>query len=168
MELTTFTLLGGNMANDSLSTTPFSHNDVLVLARLFEVSFDYYRHHTSPNVSDFIGELRTLAGLGLTASLVDGGGLYPYQIHFDQFIRSNKGDFRGDPGTSALWGQLMAGMLTLGLDSFRRLGYPGYYADFIETIEKMLKNIRIDLAGKSEEAQRIFNLLPCKPRRRLY
>ena len=156
------------MADPTLSARRFQHNDVLVLASIFEVSFDYYRNHTSPNISDFISELRTLAGLGLTASLVDDGYLYPYQIHFDAFIRANKGDFSNDPGVPALWGQRMADMVTLGLDSFRRIGYPGYYIDFIETIEKILKNIRIDLAGKTDEGKRLFDALPYKPRRRLY
>jgi hypothetical protein len=54
------------------------------------------------------------------------------------------------------------------LDSFRRLNYPGYDTDFIETIEKVITNVRIDMAGKSEEAKQLLNALLYKRRRVLY
>ena len=65
------------MAQNILSDAPLSHNDKLILADLFEVSFTYYRDHQSPFVTDFIREIRTIAGLGFTAVLADDGYLYP-------------------------------------------------------------------------------------------
>jgi hypothetical protein len=153
------------MSNPSVMGAPLSRKDILILAHLFEISVDYYRTHTSPGVLDFIQALRTLAGLGLTASLADGGYLYPYHTYFDRFARAECGDFRQDPGVSALWGQTLAEMVSLGLDSFRRLGYPGYYSDFRETLEKAIQNIRVDLAHQGDEAKRLLEKLPKKPRR---
>ena len=138
----------------------------MILAELYEVSFSYYRDHRSPQAADFIREIRTIAGLGFTAVLADDGYLLPYQSYLDDFIRGNLGDFRGDPGHASLWGQRMAEMIEISLGSFRRLNYPGYYADFIEAIEKNLKNMRIDLAGKTAESKRLLNALPCKSRNR--
>ena len=152
------------MAKSILSGTPFSHNDKLILSDLFEVSFTYYRDHQSPFVTDFIREIRTIAGLGLTAVLADDGYLYPYQSYFNDFIQGNQGDFREDAGHASLWGQRMAEMITISLGSFRRLDYPDYYHDFMEAIEKNLKNVRIDLAGKTAEGKRLLNALPVKLR----
>lgn len=152
------------MSHAILSCASFSHNDVLTLAKLYEVSFSYYRNHHSPQAVDFIREIRTIAGLGLTAVLADDGYLYPYQIYFDEFIRGNKGDFREDVGATSLWGKRMAEMIEISLGSFRRLNYPGYYADFVEAIEKNLKNVRVHLAGKAAEGQRLFDALPFKRR----
>ena len=54
----------------------------------------------------------------------------------------------------------------MSLGSFRRLSYPGYYTDFIEVVEKNLKNVWIDLAGKTAEGERLFNALPLKRQNR--
>ena len=153
------------MAHPSVSCRPFSDNDVLILANLFEISFSYYRDHYSPQAIDFIREIRTIAGLGLTAVLSDNGYLYPYQTYFNEFIQGNKGDFREDTAAASLWGKRMAEMISISLGSFRRLNYPGYYAEFVEAIEKNLKNVRIDVAGKTAEGKRLFDALPFKPRR---
>src|SRR5688572_27542585 len=111
------------MSDAILSCTPFSHNDVQVLASLFALSVDYYRQHSSPFATDFIQDLRTIAGLGLTATLRDAY-LYPYYTYFQKFIQGNQGDFRNDPGAPSLWGQRMAEMISMSLSSFRRLGFP--------------------------------------------
>jgi hypothetical protein len=154
------------MAKPSLSCAPFSDNDVLILAHLFEISVDYFRSHQSPQAMDFIREIRTIACLGLTAVLSDDGYLYPYQTYFNEFIQGNKGDFREDTGAASLWGKRMAEMISISLGSFRRLNYPNYYRDFVEAIERNLKNVRIDVAGKTAEGQRIFDALPFKQRNR--
>jgi len=60
------------MANRILTGEPFSRNDVSKLAQLFEQSFDYYISHNTPFFSDYLNALRTVVGLGFTASLVDG------------------------------------------------------------------------------------------------
>lgn len=152
----------------SVAAAPLSHNDVFVLAKLFEVSFDYFRTHTSPNVADFILNLRTIAGLGMTASLADDGGIMPYQMHFNRFLYSDQGDFREDANSPSIWASMMADMVAISLDSFRRLNYPGYYADFVCAVDKTIKNVRIDLASETEEAERIVNLLPYPRRRVVY
>lgn len=148
------------MTNVSVTATPLSHNDVFVLARLFEVSFHYFRTHSSPNVTDFILDLRTIAGLGLTASLADDGGIMPYQMYFNRFIHAGRGDFREDDQSTSLGANTMANMVMMGLSSFRRLNYPDYYASFISRVEKTIQNVRIDLADETENAERMVRLFP--------
>ncbi len=150
----------------SVAAAPLSHNDVVVLGKLFEISVDFFRTHQSPNAQDFVLELRTIAGLGLTASLVDNGGLMPYQTYFNRFVNAEQGDFLKDQGNhTSLWGQTMANMVTISLDSFRRLNYPGYYEAFRKAVEKAIQNIHVAQEGKHEDAERILALLPFPPKR---
>lgn len=157
------------MTNRSVAVAPLSNNDVLVLAKLFEISVDFFRTHQSPNTKDFLLSLRTIAGLGLTASLADDGGIMPYQIHFNRFIHAKQGDFRKDKNDHAsLWGSTMANMVAMSLDSFRRLNYPAYYADFFAAVEQAIKNVRVDLENETENSERILKMLPHPPRRGMF
>lgn len=143
----------------SVAAAPLSDNNVVVLANLFQISIDFFCTHQSPNAEDFIVELRTIAGLGLTASLVDNGGLMPYQTYFNRFVNAAQGDFLKAQGDCA-WGQTMANMVAIGLASFRRANYPHYYGDFRESIKKAIQNIRVTQAGGDDTARSILDLLP--------
>ncbi len=157
-----------NMTNRSVAAAPLSHNDVVVLGKLFEISVNFFRTHQSPNAQDFILELRTIAGLGLTASLVDNGGLMPYQIYFNRFVHAEQGDFLKDQSHhTSLWGKTMANMVAISLDSFRRTNYPNYYADFRESIRKTIQNVRVTQEGGDDNAKGILDLLPLPARRSL-
>jgi len=156
------------MTNRSVAAAPLSHNDVVVLGKLFEISVDFFRTHQSPNAQDFIFELRTIAGLGLTASLVDNGGMMPYQTYFNRFVNAEQGDFLKDQSHhTSLWGQTMANMVAISLDSFRRLNYPGYYTEFRAAIKKSIDNVRVTAEGSADNAERIMGLLPLSGRRNL-
>jgi hypothetical protein len=152
------------MTNRSVAAAPLSHNDVVVLGKLFEISVNFFRTHQSPNAQDFILELRTIAGLGLTASLVDNGGLMPYQTYFNRFVSSEQGNFLKDRGDHT-WGQTMANMVAISLDSFRRLNYPGYYTEFRAAIKKSIDNVRVAAEGSADNAEKIMGLLPLSKRR---
>ena len=142
-----------------------SHNDVFLLARLFKVSFDFFLTYTSPQVEDFLLNLRTIGGLGMTASLADHGGVLPYQTSFNRFC-SERGNFRKSIIAPSLWASTMVDMVAMGLDSFRRLNYPGYYSDFLDAVESSIKNIRVDIEGETKNAEKILALLPDRRRRR--
>jgi hypothetical protein len=154
------------MSNRIIADIHLSEQQVKLLAELFAVLFTHYRTHSTPSTNDFIRQLRTLAGLGLTASVVEGF-LSPYQHYFNEFTTAQCGEFRGDPGADALWGNRIANLVALGLDSFRRISYPPYYADFAAAIESCLKSLPMDLAGLGDDAEAVLTLLP-QPKARLY
>jgi hypothetical protein len=145
----------------SVPSRPFSDNDVAVLAELFEIPVNFFRTHQSPNAKDFIAALRTIAGLGFTAALVDDGGIIPYQTYFNRFIDVAQGDLvKHQNDHASLCGKTMANMVAMGLDGFRRINYPAYYMNFREAVKCSIQNVLIGQESKANEAERIMRLLP--------
>ena len=145
----------------SVPTRSMSDNDIIVLAKLFEIPIEFFRSHQSPNAKDFTTALRTIAGLGFTAALVDDGGIMPYQSYFNRFIHAEQGDFVKDQTIhTSTCGQTMATMVVMGLDGFRRTQYPAYYEDFREAIKTAIQTVLTAGAGKAGEVERILRLLP--------
>lgn len=147
------------MANMIVHGGILTDQQMMQFRQLFTLPFHYYRNHTSPFESDFIRHLRTLAGLGFTASIVEGY-LCPYQSYFNAFNAADCGAFQHDAGADDLWGSRLAEMVTLGLNSFRRIGFPPYYADFFAAIQAALQSIPLECGDQRKEAEQLLHLFP--------
>ena len=148
------------MANVRLTVQPLSRNDIVILANLFELSFDYFINHNSPYFIDYISSLRTLVGLGLTAAaaLADKDLLCIYQRHFDNFMRHKAGNFKESEGAKTLIAQSVAELVATAVISFKALNYPRYYKDFMVALHHTMAKIP-KFTDKDSEAERILSYL---------
>lgn len=143
------------MANRILTGEPFSRNDVSKLAQLFEQSFDYYISHNTPFFSDYLNALRTVVGLGFTASLVDRQLFCIYQHYLERFIALNEGDFKRNPGSKRGLAQAVAEMTYTAALCFYALHFPRYYEEFITALHYTLVKIP-SLSGRRDEAEALL------------
>ena len=153
------------MVLTSVAAAPSSRNgDVIRLAALFYISFEYYSAHASPMGAAFIQDIRTIAGLGFTACLANDGYIACYQPYLHYFLNHDEGDFRKHPGALPILSEALAHMVVLGMKSFRILrnpSYPHYYHAFIHAVKKTTNNVRTNMAGKNEEARDVLKWLQC-------
>ena len=149
------------MANRSLAAQPLLSNDIPFLVQLFEESFDYYIAHDSPFFKEYLQALRTLAGLGFSASLVDRSLLCIYQIYLSSFMAHGEGDFKANRGAKTLIAQHTAEMVRAATISFHALHYPRYYNEFIEALHYTISKIP-SLSSQDHEAKRILAYLSMK------
>src|SRR6478752_7045033 len=129
------------MAKAIVAALPLSRNDISILARLFEVSFDDHIHHDSPFFTEYLCSLRTLIGLGHTASLVYRGVHCIYYEYMDTFVKRKEGNFKECPGSKTLLAQYSAEMVGTAVCCFHWLGYPRYYEDFLKAFHKTMPNV---------------------------
>ena len=146
------------MAKASLAVHPLSRNDISIIAKLLEQSFDYYLNHISPFYSDYLCSLRTVVGLGYTAVLTDTFKLSTYQRYLNCFIEQKKGDFRKAEGAKKLIAQVTAEMVGTAVSSFKVLRYPLYYGEFVKALHHTIATVpRLTIANN--EADRIISRL---------
>jgi hypothetical protein len=148
------------MGTRILAVEPLSRNDLPILAQLFETSFDYYIHNSSPFFSDYLKALRTVAGLGFSAVLADKGSLLSiYKPYLERFLENDKGDFKSKPLGKTAIAQSLAEMVRTSLISFSALQCPSYYPYFVEALYYTIAKIP-HLTGKyQKEVERILTLL---------
>ena len=146
------------MANIRLTVQPLSRNDIVSLANLFELSFDYHIKHNSPFFIEYLRSLRTVAGLGFTAALADEGLLFIYQRYLNHFMRHKEGNFKESEGSKRLIAQSAAGLVSTAVLSFDALNYPRYYEDFIAALRYTIAEIP-KYTDKEAEAERILSYL---------
>ncbi len=153
------------MVPTSVAAAPPSRNgDIIRLAELFHISFEYYATHESPLGDDFVRDVRTLVGLGFAACLADGSYIGCYQPYLTYFLNHDHGDFRKHSGALKPLSDAIAHMVLLAVSSFRilrDLNYPDYYQAFINVVKKTTNNIRTNMAGKNEQAREILKRLQC-------
>src|SRR5271167_3873685 len=99
------------MANVSLAISPLSRNDIPIIANLLERSFDYFIDHYSSYFYEYLKSLRTVAGLGLTAALVDRDLLCIYQRYLKQLLAHKEGNFRESVGAKTSIAQCLSEMI---------------------------------------------------------
>lgn len=143
------------MATGILAGEPFSRNDISILAALFEQSFDYYIYHNSPFFSDYLNALRTVVGLGFTASLVARSLFCIYRHYLERFIAQDEGDFKVNPGAKRSIAQAVAEMINTASISFYALRFPRYYDDFMAAFSHTVVKIPT-FTGNRAEAERIL------------
>jgi hypothetical protein len=148
------------MANIRLTVQPLSRNDIVELANLFELSFDYYIKNNSPFLIDYLRSLRTLVGLGFTATAALGNKalLCIYQRYLDDFMRHKEGNFKESEGAKTLIAQSVAELVATAILSFNALNYPRYYEEFMLALQYTMAIIP-HFTDKSSEAERILSYL---------
>lgn len=145
------------MAHNSLTSTLFPNNEIINLAKLFEIPLLYYREKNSPLEKDHIKALRTIAGLGFTAILVDGAWTSIYDRHLRAFSTCDQ-----LTRTKNMISQLALATAEIAGGAsyiFRVLNHPGYYKDFEVALKKVVNHLSIQLDGKTEEAERLLKIL---------
>jgi hypothetical protein len=139
------------VAYHSLSARPLLRNDISTTAQLFEVSFDHYLNDDAPFYNDYLRALRTLAGLGFTASLADYDLLSSYQTRLKWFLDQHAGDFKGG-GDKKIIAQLLSEMLWSCSVCFSALQYPSYFEEFAQALGYTMAKIP-RLHGSCEHSQ---------------
>lgn len=126
------------MAKASIAGQPLECNEISLLARVFERSFEYHIDHNSSSFTEYLQSLRTLVGLGFTAALANGSLLSVYQTYLNQFLAKNEGDFKVNALNKTIIAQSTAQMVAIAVISFMILRHPRYYEDFLVVLEYTL------------------------------
>ncbi len=137
------------MANVSLTSCLPLRNDIYQLAHIFETSFHYFLNNNSPFEEDYLKGMKTIAGLGFTAVLVDDWMLPFYQKQLQIFLQYC--DFKKNQGSLSLLSLSIAEMLDLASPAFRRIGSPRYYEDFTATAKKAIGHAASDVGREEKE-----------------
>jgi hypothetical protein len=109
------------------------------------------------HAEDYLREIKTIVGLGFTAVLVDSSFLTIYYNKFNSFIQYM--DFKKHTGALSVLSLNIAEMVDLSSYVFRIIQYPGYYKDFSIALRKALTRMGSQLAGKSEEAEKLLQII---------
>lgn len=150
------------MAHSSLAATPLSHNDIIGLTQLFQRAFHYHRYrvnrHQETNWKNFLREIRTVVGLGFTATLVEGDLVELYSSDLAAFLENQT--FINSCSNHLSLAKAFANMVCLGSDFFRYLDYPEYYKDFLWSLRRCLLHITDEAGIKAPvKAENIINLI---------
>jgi hypothetical protein len=145
------------VANNILSTLRLSRNDISSLACIFDVNFRHFCANNSPFAIDYLNELKTIAGLGFTAVLLDGSFIATYHEKLNIFLQYL--DFRKHENSLQLLSSNIAEMVDVSADVFRFIQYPRFYEDFAVALRKALGRIGTQLSGKDSEAERLLQLI---------
>lgn len=150
------------MGNHIVAGEPLSCNDIPILANLFETSFEYYNTRNTPFFSDYLQRLRTLAGLGFSAALVDRSLFYLYQRSLAGFIAQKEGDFKEKQSSKSLIALSSAEMVRIAARSFRSLRFPRYYDDYYMALYYTIAKIPNLAFQQQIEVERILACLAVK------
>ena len=146
-----------------LSTLRLTRNDISHLAHIFEANFRHFRaNNNSPFVIDYLNELKTLAGLGFTAILIDSSFITTYHEKFNNFLQNL--DCKNSESSSQCLSSSLAEMIDLAAFVFRLIKYPRYYEDFANALRKALGRVGTMLSGENSEAERLLQLILQKSR----
>ena len=150
------------MANQIVTTSVLSRNDISSLAKLLEIPFHYYDQHHGPLQQDYLNKLSTIVGLGFVAALVDGNTVTVYKNYLNVYQQQR--DFKHRPEAIAQLATAIATMINWAAFLFRCLNYPGYYVYFAQLLEAIIKSISLGTYGKlavgqKAEAGRLLQLI---------
>ena len=146
------------MANIRLTVQPLSRNDIVILANLFELSFDYFLNHNSPFLIDYLQSLTNFDRTWVCSALADKDLLCLYQHYFDTFMKHKEGNFKESKGAKKLIAQSVAELVAIAVISFKSLNYPRYYEDFMVALHDTMAKIP-KFTDQKSEAKRILSYL---------
>lgn len=147
------------MAKEIVTVQPLSRNEISLIARLFERSFEYHIDHPSPFFTEYLQSLRTVVGLGFAAVLVDRSLLCVYQDYLNRFLDHKEGDFKECALNKTVIAQSVAEMVALSVISFMALRYPRYYEDFFFALKHTLAKIPALLDQQHHDVEEILRRL---------
>lgn len=145
------------MANNSLTTKLLPDNEIVNLAKIFEIPLLHYHKNESIFKKDHLKKLRTIVGLGFTAILVDGALISTYERYLRTFIACDQ-----IKSTENTIYQLAyaAAQITAGASyAFKITKYLNYHKDFVIALKKVINHLSIHKDGKNKEAIRLQAIL---------
>lgn len=131
------------MAEFILAGEPLARNEIYELADTLEEIFDSYLENPR-FIEDYLKILRTLIGLGFTATLVDKSQFLIYQHYLKEFMHADAGHFKDNPSAKRYIAQCCSEMIAIALISFDALQNPGYYWDFVKALDQALPASKIN------------------------
>ncbi|MFA6409503.1 MAG: hypothetical protein WCW01_04945 [Gammaproteobacteria bacterium] len=143
------------MAKRILAATSLSRNDIQRLANILKTPLEYFQKHNSPMAEDYSCNMKTVAGLGFTASLV--GNRHACSLLYEEKLKT----FRRycDAGLPLQISTSLAEMVSLSLQAFLYTGYPGYADYFAGSLKQLTSHVSLALAGQGEEAKEICRMI---------
>jgi hypothetical protein len=128
--LTIFTLKLGEakMAKEILAVSSRSSNPVSHLAYLINAALEARSSHSDSFSTDYRQQLCTLVGLSFTAALTEGSKMRTCKPSLAAFLRYNN---LNRPEKFELLSVAIAKMVCNAIYSFKVLGYPWYFDDFL-------------------------------------
>ena len=147
------------MANESLAVSPPHGNPVSEIAYLIETSLQE-RCGFSPDdhpYSDYLRELATLMGLGLTVILAEGSRTRLCRSCFTTFLRYR--DFIRHPDKLSQLAVVMAEIICSAVCSFKELGFPTYYDSFVQALTNLVKSHGIATTEQDTKVKKLIQQL---------
>lgn len=126
------------MANESLAVSSHHSNPVSHLAYLINAALQQYSEPSANYSINYRRELATLMGLAFTAALAEGSKARPCRMYLASFLRN--GGLNQHPGRAEELAVTIAQMICNSIYSFKALGYPRYYDDFITALVNLLRS----------------------------
>jgi hypothetical protein len=131
------------MSNISLTTTPLSCNEISDLTYLFEQSFLFHYNNavitTALTVQNYLKNIRTVVGLGFTATLVQNDLTLFMERLINKFIRYQ--NFYRYPEKIQTLASTLVSLISCSSDFFRDLGHPSYCDVFEQSLAQCIQHI---------------------------
>jgi len=147
------------MAKRILAATSLSRNDIQRLANVFQISLKYFQEHNSSLAADYSCNMKTVAGLGFTASFV--GNRHACSLLYEEKLKTFRRycDSSENIDATALVSLSLAEMVSLSLQDFLYTGYPGYSDHFAASLKTLTSHVSLALADQGEEAREIYKMI---------
>jgi hypothetical protein len=136
------------MANESLAVSQHASNTVLHLAYLIHTALQERCHLSMQPHEDYHRAFKTLAGLGFTAVLAEGSRVRSCRPHFATFLRYR--DFTRHTNKLEALSDAVAEIIYSAVCSFKMLGHPLYYDEFIAALVTTLQSSDMNDATTSK------------------
>lgn len=150
------------MANPILAVTPLSCNDIRCLSQLFESSFDYHSRYSAllnnTCLRDYLEDIRTVVGLGFTATLVFDELVFEYRNYLNIFLRYQY--FKARPSRHSQLALSIANMVNTGSDAFQWREHLPYYESFVAALKRCVYHIVEEIGIKPpDSAENVLKIL---------
>ena len=137
------------MANDMLTVSSRPRNLVSSIAQFIRTILQHHCDHLNESCIDYDHGLATLVGLSFTAILAEGSQIRSSRSYFATFMRYRH--FTQHVDHLEAFSYAIAEMISRAIYSFRALGHPRYYEDFLAVLVNILKSS--PMAGSEEEKE---------------
>src|SRR6266481_430667 len=131
------------MSHLSLTTPPWSRNEISDLTCLFEESFRFHYNNaviaTTPSVQNYLKAIRTVVGLGFAATLVQNDLTLFIQRLVNKFIRYQ--NFYNHPEHIQKLASTLVSLISCSSDFFHDLDHPSYGDAFEQALAHCLQHM---------------------------
>ena len=146
------------MSEISLTATPWSRNEICDLRYLFEQSFRFHCNNaviaSTPSVQNYLKNIRTVVGLGFTATLVQNDLTSVMNGLVNKFVRHQS--FHNHPEHIPTLASTLASLVSISSDFFRDIGHPPYRDDFEKALAQCIQHMIHELGIQPSHVTRLI------------